>query len=79
MAELAPEASLTEPEIITCNFVTGWAVESSQHHVRLIAWSDLPHLGGEMDERRIVIRCGMPIDTARRLLRDLKKSINGRS
>lgn len=67
MARLIEEPPLTEPLIVPCLYVTGAAVERADHAVRIVGWVHLPVLGGETDERRIVIRFAMPIDSARKL------------
>lgn len=72
MAEHDPSAPLTEPYQVDCVFITGAAIEVSRHVMRLIGWASLPNLGGEMDERRIMVRFAMPIDAARRLRDDMR-------
>jgi hypothetical protein len=60
MAERSDEPPLTEPVIVPCLYVTGFAVEASEAGaVRLVGTVALPRIGGEMDERRIVVRCAM--------------------
>ena len=66
---------LTEPLIVSCIFVTGAAVERTQHVVRLVGWLTTPDLGGEAIERRIVVRFAMPIDAARRLAREIAGAV----
>ncbi len=78
MAVHAPDPPLTEPHVVTCVYVTGVAIEVSRHVVRFIGWTQLPNLGGEMDERRIVVRFAMPVNAAKQLLRDLNSMLNGR-
>ena len=75
MAKHDPEAPLTEPLIVSCVFVSGAAVERTQHIVRVVGWMNTPHLGGETEERRIVVRFAMPIDAARTLQRELAAAI----
>lgn len=58
-------AVLTEPIIQDCKFITGMSMESSRGSYRLVAWVELPYLGGETRERRIVSRLAMTKQTAR--------------
>jgi hypothetical protein len=70
-----PEAMITEPSIITCEFVTGCAVHAGDHAVQFIGWTYVPQLGEEVAERRIVVRFAMPIGAARALRTDLNKKL----
>jgi hypothetical protein len=72
-----PEAPVTEPSIITCEFVTGCAVDADEYALRFIGWTYMPTLGGEYDapERRIVVRFAMPISAARALRSELNKKL----
>lgn len=79
MASHAPDPPLTEPRVVDCLFVTGTAIEISPHTVRIIGWVQLPMLGGEMDERRIVVRFAMPRDAAELLRDDLVGLLSRRS
>jgi hypothetical protein len=65
------DGPLTEAVPVPCLFVTGASIEVTEHIMRFIGWVHLPDLGGETDERRIVVRFAMPIDVARRLRDDL--------
>lgn len=78
MAEHAPQPPLTESVPVPCLFVTGLALEFTRHTVRVIGWVQLPNLGGEMDERRIVTRFVMPLDVARQLRDDMNKTMDGK-
>lgn len=69
------EPPLTEPLIVPCLFVTGAAIERTQHVVRLVGWLTTLDLGGEAQERRIVARCAMAIDTARKLAREISGAV----
>jgi hypothetical protein len=62
---------LTEPQCIKYLYLSGVAVEISAHTVAFTGWVDMPDLGPETDERRIVVRFAMPIDAARRLRNEL--------
>lgn len=73
MGELIIEPPLSEPLVVPCLFITGMAIEPSDYVIRLVGWVQLPMLGGEADERRIVIRFVMPIDAARGLRNGLTK------
>lgn len=59
MIDGQPEPPLTEPVPCPCLFVTGGAFEISDGSIRLVAWVEMPNLGGEMRERRIVARLAM--------------------
>lgn len=75
MATHAPEPPLTEPLIVPCLFVTGAAIERTAHVIRIIGWTATPSLGGEMEERRIVVRFAIPLDAARWLRDQLAKAL----
>lgn len=62
---------LTEPVIIDCVYVTGATIEADDNVVRIVCWTTMPDLGGEMAERRITVRMAMPIGAARALRNDL--------
>jgi hypothetical protein len=66
---------LTEPEIVQCLYVTGIGIEIADSVVRFVGWVSLPTLGGEMDERRIVMRCAMSNTQARNFSAVLKKGL----
>lgn len=69
------EVGLTEPSIVDDVFVTGAAVEISDHVVRVVGWVQLPHLAGDAKERRIVVRFVMPLDVAVRLRDEMAKRL----
>jgi hypothetical protein len=72
--EKEPEPPLTEPEIITCEFATGCAVDADEHALRLTGWTFIPpYFGGECAERRIVVRFAMPIGAARALRTEARR------
>lgn len=76
MAERADDPPLTEPMIVPCLYVTGWAVEASEAGaVRLVGFVQMPRIGGEMDERRIVVRCAMTTPVGREMLATLRDAI----
>jgi hypothetical protein len=55
----------TEPAIVNSVFITGMAVEVADTSVRTVGWEQTTDFGGgEMAERRIVIRVAMSDDTA---------------
>jgi hypothetical protein len=61
------EAPMTEPVIVPCLFITGMAFEVSHGSVRIVAWCEMPDLGGEMRERRVVARLAMAKRSARHM------------
>ena len=71
MNDKISEPPLNEPLIVPCLFVTGAAVERTQHVVRLVGWLATPDFGGETRERRIVVRIALPLDAARKLAREM--------
>lgn len=76
--DLSPDTAasqLTEPEIIHCLYITGMAVEIADSVVRLVGWVSLPTLGGQTEERRIVLRCAMSNEQARNLQTVLRKGL----
>jgi hypothetical protein len=78
MATRAPQSPLTEPVMVDCLYVTGTAIESDEHVVRIVGWVEMPHLmGSETEERRIVVRVAMAAPTARDLCDDLKGRLWG--
>lgn len=58
-------APLTEPVIIACPYLTGMDVVFEGPIARFVGWVEIPNLGGETTERRIQLRCAMPIDAVR--------------
>lgn len=67
---------LTEPIPVPCLFVTGWDIETSRDgSVRLIGWVDLPYLGGQTRERRIVARYAMSDSIAREMMAKLRRKL----
>lgn len=75
MATTIEDAAFTEPNVIPDVFVTGAAVESSNHIVRIVGWVQLPYLSGDAEERRIVVRFVMAADVAIGLRDDLIKHL----
>ena len=79
MADAITPPRMTEPQVIDCQFVEGVSLETHDTYVRLVGWVDLEVVEEDVDpERRIVARMAMPLLTARALLRDLRKSLQGR-
>lgn len=66
---------LTEPAPVADVFVTGAAVESSKHVIRIVGWVELPFLSGEVEERRIIVRFVLPVDAAGRLVDELNRHL----
>lgn len=66
---------LSEPEIVNCLFMTGINVQSGDGFVRVVGWVDLPMIGHNDAEHRIVGRFVMPTESARTLLRELRKAL----
>jgi hypothetical protein len=73
--EVQETGVLTEPVIVPCLFVTGWGIEIADGSVRIIGWVDLPYLGGQTRERRIVARFAMSDGTARQFNSDFRKKL----
>jgi hypothetical protein len=69
---------LTEPVVVTSAFLTGCTVEFGNDWARIVAWEQLPAMGGEMVERRIVGRWVMPKAVARDLLAQLRRGLGMR-
>jgi hypothetical protein len=63
--------SLTEPTIVHEAFITGTAVESGIGFIRIVGWTLIPNLGGEMPESRIAVRIVMPTAVADALSRQI--------
>lgn len=78
MSTMIEQVALTEPVIVQDVFVTGAAVESSSHVMRIVGWVQLPYLSGDAEERRIVVRFVMPTDAAVKLLDDMVKHLTRR-
>jgi len=76
MAREAPEPPFSEPEIVPCLWTSGLALEINDTVVRIVGWATMPHLGGEMDERRICIRFAMANVTARKLAEELRRGLS---
>lgn len=66
---------LSEPEIVPCIFVSGFSVVPAGRVVRFVGWVELPALGDEPIERRIVVRFVMTVEAARALRDDLAKAL----
>lgn len=67
---------MTEPVVVPCHFLTGLDAQVIEGDlIRVTGWVDLPIVGYDGPERRIVARVVMPNDVARGLLRDLRKKL----
>lgn len=75
MSQQYPDPPLTEDTGVPCLFVTGAAVEVTRYVMRVVGWVLLPEIGGETEERRIVVRFAMPLDKARVLMSDMQSVI----
>lgn len=77
MAESDPEEAprITEPDTITARFATTTRLEITEYFVRIVALDDHYVVGYDGPERRIVARLVLPVDTARELLRELRKGL----
>lgn len=75
MAQKIHVPPLSEPQIVPCLFCSGIEIELLDSVVRVVGWVDLPTAEGDQPERRIVARMVMPADIARRLARDLQRSL----
>ena len=64
---------LTEPVIIPCVFVSAVSVLASDGIFRFVGWVEMPPLGGEVEERRIVVRFVMTREATRIFRDDLAK------
>lgn len=69
------DTPLSEPEIVPCLYVTGVAIEIADTVVRFVGWVKLPALGGETEERRIVVRFAMSNSQARNFQTVLRKGL----
>lgn len=75
MAEAIPPPRMTEPQVVTCHFVEGIAIEVRDEFLRITGWIDLETTEDGRPERRIVMRAAMPTMIARALIRDLRKAV----
>ncbi|WP_119270883.1 hypothetical protein [Taklimakanibacter deserti] len=66
---------LTEPTPIPCLLVSGWDIEIIGGTVRLIGWVELPYIGGQTKERRIIARHAMTDEAGRLLMSRLRKKL----
>jgi hypothetical protein len=72
----APEPPLSEPLIVPCLSVSGFAISAGVHVVHFVGWETTPEVEGDHPkERRIVVRFDMPLDTAGALRNALSKAI----
>ncbi len=78
MAILEEAPPLTEPVIVSCLYADGAAVTLVDGVVRIVAWNELPHFGGETEERRIVVRLAIPDSAARALVVELQRILVAR-
>lgn len=69
------QAPLTEPEIVSSDFVTGGCFEVSTSTVRFTFWEEIQNINGEMAERRTNTRIVMTNDTAREIMVALRRAL----
>jgi hypothetical protein len=74
-SDVTDDAPLTEPQVIPCLHITGAGLEFTSAGARFVGWVNLPDLGGETRERRIVVRFAMSDALARDLERVLHKGL----
>ena len=74
MARLIAEPAMTEPLVLMPSFATGFDMEVCSEFVRIVFWDDLLTLDGDQPERRIVQRLILPAETARKLLKELRRA-----
>lgn len=75
MAQHSQPPQMTEPKIVSCLFMTGYDIEVTDSFVRIVGWVDLPVVGHDQPERRVIMRAVMPNNVARALQRDLRKGL----
>lgn len=68
---------LTEPTIVPCLFVTGAAIDTAYGVIRIVGWSHCPVIGGDSEERRIVVRIALTESAARTIVRQLQQVLYG--
>jgi hypothetical protein len=76
MADHEDLVPLTEPLIVSCLFVNGLAIQPEDGAIRFVGWVYAPNLGGQTEERRIVVRFAMPLHAAREMFDTLRKVLN---
>ncbi|WP_157038038.1 MULTISPECIES: hypothetical protein [Chelativorans] len=76
MAVQAEPPKITEPETVQTPFCTAVRIELGSDHVRLVAFDEVQIVGYDGGECRIVGRWAMTKDSARALLRELRKSLH---
>jgi mono/diheme cytochrome c family protein len=69
------KAPLTEPVTIQCIFVSGVDIVLSGPIARFVGWAEMPAIGGETEERRIVVRFVMSRDAARTFCTELRNAL----
>jgi hypothetical protein len=74
VAERDRDVRLTEPEIVQCLYLTGMGVEISESVVRFVGWTQLPAMGSDHEERRVVVRFAMSNTQARDLQNVMRKA-----
>lgn len=79
MIDGGENAPLTEPVIVPDLFITGGSIELMNGVVRFVGWTHVPQLGGETEERRIVVRISLPLSKARELSQKLLQEANKRA
>jgi hypothetical protein len=76
MAEEPKPPRMTEPVTVPCLFCSGVEIEMGPTFVRIVGFVDLETVEYSPPERRIIARVVLPSDTARELLRSLRKQLN---
>lgn len=72
------EPPLTEPKVVATIYMTGIKVDDGGHVLRFTGWELMDSEDEATAERRVVLRFAMPIDEARKLMRELAKKLPGR-
>lgn len=75
MAKHSKGSERTEPTVIPCLFCTGTEVQVSAHFARIVGWVDLPVVGSDTPEQRIIARLVMPELTFRELVASGQKAL----
>lgn len=61
----------SEPTVFSSLFLTGFELEVADGFVRIVGWEELPLVGYDGPERRIIVRLVMSHESARELIREL--------
>lgn len=65
----------SEPTVFSSLFMTGFEVEVTHGFVRIVGWEELPLVGYDGPERRIIARIVMSNEAARDLIRELVETL----